>query len=514
MREPLILSTWCQQLRAFDRRKFASLLRSALFLTCLTAILNQYRLLDWVDVLALKFIPEGTFEHKAPQDSAKVDTMVVGITQDLFEHQFGGHTPINRDRFEALISRLLAAYPSVRVLAIDYDLSPNIGDPCRRDAQSSACKIAQSEQAQQEQFERYLAETFSAGAQPGAQAAGASARNLGACRVQLVMITPLKERAQHGNVEQNWLARRQSGCVRFGDHALLSHNWLETVVKHAAAEATPQPCVAKDESQQTFAAVVNRARACAGVSSNMSAADGDPVKLISFAKAGNATYFCLLWQLDDISSGCERRLQSVGVKASAIKTVFIGSAYGEEDKFRTPLGDQYGVQLHAFSAYSHLNPIDEMQKIAFLIDICIGLASAFIFQLLWESAAHYSLASVRRFVLITLVFLVLIAVAWGAIRLLPWMLKLGLWMNPLMVVVGIFIDSYAGAIERVKAQQRTSEQAPAAPPGTGLKLTPMQALIGWPPETEAVPERALHFFREVLLQWSVVAMGLFFAFFA
>ena len=79
------------------------MLRSVLFLTCFTAILHHEKLLDSVDVLALKFLPENAFEQKPRQDNASFRTLVLGITPDLFENEFGGHTPINRDGFRKLI---------------------------------------------------------------------------------------------------------------------------------------------------------------------------------------------------------------------------------------------------------------------------------------------------------------------------------------------------------------------------------------------------------------------------
>ena len=95
----------------------------------------------------------------------------------------------------------------------------------------------------------------------------------------------------------------------------------------------------------------------------------------------------------------------------------------------------------------------------------IGLLSAIVFQILWASAMHSDPQSKRHIFFISMVFAVLILVAWMVMRITPWMLTRGTWMNPLMILLGRFIDSfisYADAIERV-GKHKSHSHAHAKP---------------------------------------------------
>jgi hypothetical protein len=500
MQEPAAASTWWQTwwqelLGAFNRGEFAAMLRATLFLTCLTAILNHARLLDWVDVLALKFLPEKAFEQQPPQHPANLRTLVLGITPDLFEQSFGGHTPINRDRFRQLIEAVLAAYPNVRVLAVDYDLAPGAGKPCDLNSEDSVCDIAELELQQQQRLQEFLNERFA----PTAEGSRAN------CRVQLVLITPLKEKDDYSEVEQTWLKQDQAGCVRFGEHFLANHNWLETVVKHRTVGSPGDACAGEDDSAMPLALVVNRARRCAGVIKTLGPAPSGEVAIINFAKAREAIFLCALWDGRDIGGRCHEWLRTIKADPAAIDTVFIGSSYGEEDKFRTPLGDQFGVELHAFGAYSQLHPLRDPKALSFAIDIAVGILSAIVFQSLWGGAQRYAAESAQRFFFIVAVFAVLLLAAWGALRLMPGMLKYGFWMNPLMIFVGLFVDSYAGAIERVHRPKHDDKESAQA-----SMIDAVRIFTGWPAVADPNHQRIFRFCKKLVIYWVVVASALYF----
>ena len=472
--------------KAFQCHQLALMLRSVLFLTCFTAILHHAKLLDSVDVLALKFLPENAFEQKPRQDNASFRTLVLGITPDLFEQEFGGHTPINRDRFRKLIQEVLDAYPKARVLATDYDFSPGATRPCEDRAEDSVCKIVELEIKEQKSFEEFLSKALPEKLKPP--------------NGQLVLITPLQDPDELDKVKRKWLVDMTQAGVRFGDHALLEHNWLATVVKHLHVKPLADPCARNGDIKMPFAAVVNEARRCAGLPVTLDAEEHEGVKPINFAAARKAVFLCPLWKWSDIGDGCRRRLQSANSDPDAIDTIFIGSSYGEEDKFRTPLGDQYGVELHAFSAYSLIKPLEEQKRWSFLIDIVIGMLFGILFQILWGSAARSGHDSACRFFFISMVFVALIIAAMFAVWIIPLMLRYGFTMNPLIILVGLFIHSYVGAVERVGTHPN-----PNAGPCT------FQAFIGCPTKATSVLDYRFQFCKKVLIYWGVVVCGSYFA---
>ena len=110
-----------------------------------------------------------------------------------------------------------------------------------------------------------------------------------------------------------------------------------------------------------------------------------------------------------------------------------------------------------------------------------------------------------------MVFAVLILVAWMVMRITPCMLKRGTWMNPLMILLVLFIDSYksyADAIERVGGDEPNSD-ANAKP---WSRETFQAAFIGWPPPADVACERGFQFLKKVLIYWGVVSFGLYFTF--
>ena len=248
------------------------------------------------------------------------------------------------------------AYPKARVLAVDYDFSPSGAQPCALNSESSVCEIAKLEAQQQKSFEEFLRTEFGDKQEPH--------------RVQLVLITPLPFPEEHAQAKRAWMDSMGQAGVRFGDHALLYHNWLATVVKHRHVKPLADPCARNRDVEMPFAVVVNETGRCARLAVKPDAKEHDPVELINFAEARNSVFLCPLWEWSDIKDGCQNRLQSANSDPDAIDTIFIGSLYGEEDKFRTPLGDQYGVELHAFGAYSQIDPLDELKYWSFAIPLC------------------------------------------------------------------------------------------------------------------------------------------------
>ena len=67
------------------------------------------------------------------------------------------------------------------------------------------------------------------------------------------------------------------------------------------------------------------------------------------------------------------------------KAVFFGAAFGEVDTFVTPLGDLYGVEIHAAAFLSLLDPLSANNHLSeFLADIVFGFLFGFLIASCWE----------------------------------------------------------------------------------------------------------------------------------
>jgi hypothetical protein len=238
--------------------------------------------------------------------------------------------------------------------------------------------------------------------------------------------------------------------------------------------------------------------------------------LINFGAARRAVFTCPIWDWQDVTANCRRRLLATAADPDAVDTVFLGAAYGYEDRFRTPIGDQFGVAIHAFTAYSLRDPVRHLVPFSFAFDVVLGVLSAVVFQLLWGAAARCRAQSGRRFLFVTAVFGVLGLLAAGAAWITPWMLNRGAWLNPLLILGAFFLDSYQGAAEHVRAAT-AHEPAPRGGRarrwaldfiGLGHEGIPT---VTWRGLREQPLEAWFQVVKRLVVYWSVVLCGLWFA---
>ena len=92
----------------------------------------------------------------------------------------------------------------------------------------------------------------------------------------------------------------------------------------------------------------------------------------------------------DLSKGIELKLtadQPLGAAANPadFKAVFFGAAFGEGDTFVTPLGELYGVEIHAAAFLSLLDPLSTNNHLSELLaDIVFGFLFGFLIAYCWE----------------------------------------------------------------------------------------------------------------------------------
>lgn len=478
--------------------------RATLFLTCVTAILHHMGYLDALDVVALRILPQNNFEKPAEERTAPYETLVLGITQDLFESEFGGHVPINRDRFADLISEVKKGYPHASVIAIDYDLSPAPLAAFPQNSTSTVNRIAQLEAEQQDRFDVFLQSTPIIDNSSGPK---------------LVFITPLpfSGDAAMQKAKCEWIRKMMNVGIRFGDHSLLNHNFLAAVVKYTHDEIDSNTCGDHPKLQKRFAAAVNETFTSNSLhegEDKKSAIENDyPPMLINFGQGQNAIYLCPLWSWSDLTKDCKDRLNKLRSLSENVKQIFIGAIYGEEDRFRTPIGDRYGVELHAFAAYTQRHPVNESPRFGFIVDILIGFSIGLVFDFLWGWVVLHE-ANRRwflRFLCVSAVFIVLGTALYFALKVTPKMLQWGTWMNPVIIILGLLVHSYSGIIEELGHGAANNHGVHTSTMG---RPSLFARLVGWPPPAALNQEPLFQFSKRVLFYWGIVSWGLYAAFFA
>jgi len=132
------------------------------------------------------------------------------------------------------------------------------------------------------------------------------------------------------------------------------------------------------------------------------------------------------------------------------RVVFFGATYGsEEDLFLTPIGEVYGVELHAATYESRGDPTRIRWKKLVEIVLDIIMASIFGFVSLWCWTQYFvrvagggrarQTASVFVLLLLVAYSVLLFVTMWGSAAL---MIRFGFWLSPIPLAIGMFIDGF------------------------------------------------------------------------
>lgn len=131
------------------------------------------------------------------------------------------------------------------------------------------------------------------------------------------------------------------------------------------------------------------------------------------------------------------------------QAVFFGAGYGGDDLFVTPLGDLYGVEVHAAGFLSFIQPVQEKMKwIDLLADILLGFFFGLVISRFWSAYYRKCLSNDVRQRLtapLTLLALVVTVAAMTVLLLIVSyfaLMRFGLWASPVSMAVGMLLDSF------------------------------------------------------------------------
>jgi hypothetical protein len=131
------------------------------------------------------------------------------------------------------------------------------------------------------------------------------------------------------------------------------------------------------------------------------------------------------------------------------KAVFFGAAFGEGDTFVTPLGELYGVEIHAAAFLSLLDPLSTNNHLSeFLADIVFGFLFGFLIAYCWERYFKLRLSQDSDHRLSAPLWLVVLAVAVIIMAILLTFVSLllrarfGIWASPIPMAVGMLVESF------------------------------------------------------------------------
>ena len=131
------------------------------------------------------------------------------------------------------------------------------------------------------------------------------------------------------------------------------------------------------------------------------------------------------------------------------KAIFFGAAFGESDTFVTPLGELYGVEIHAAAFLSLLDPLStNNDRWEFLADIVFGFFFGIAINYFWARYFKLRLSDDSDDVLwapFMLVGLGLIVIIMAIVLTFVSLLLLtifGIWASPIPMAVGMLVESF------------------------------------------------------------------------
>jgi len=158
--------------------------------------------------------------------------------------------------------------------------------------------------------------------------------------------------------------------------------------------------------------------------------------------------------------------------------VFFGAGFGEADTFVTPLGELYGVELHAAGLLSQVDPLKgEDHLAALLVDVLFGFVFGFIIAACWQG--YYTLrvadqAFRRQLAPLAIVVLLLLVALFALLFSLASLLLLhcyGIWSSPVPMAFGMLMESFvSGSVQQGTHALQHAQHVGPRPRGIGESI--------------------------------------------
>jgi hypothetical protein len=386
----------------------------------------------------------------------KTEIVVVGIDDIRYAHKYNRTTPLPRCRLLEDLQKLYEAGP--RLIVIDLDVSPTIE---RQNEEQKTGRARSADTLPSLHCERNI-DAF-----------------LRESRVPIVLITP-----------------RPLDSDLFATYAKAKHEWMEQMcmcdrpakeIKHLAF-ADPYVHVGYGTATHYFASesslghVVNAMRedpyayfpgkACQQVCKAESFEKNDflsgertqapeSLRPINFRPV-RSQISRIYWGEDTLASG-----------ELTDKVVFFGARYGEDDLYLTPIGDMYGVDLHASAAVTAGDRVREHKFLSIFLDVVSGVFFGIVVSWFWGRYFDTVLADRP----IAYLWLIAFAITYLAFVLLALrgalsLLEKGIWLSPVSMAIGMFVDAFVvGGVEgaKEKLERTTSENTSIAEHTTRIR---------------------------------------------
>lgn len=493
---------------------FLELLRPSLFLTALTVVLHgiHWRGLEWLDGPFLAQVQNvAAGKGESPLLNPRTEVLTIEITAELFEGDLRRSTPLDRNFLADLLNQVSEAKP--KAIVVDLDLSP----PFRQLA---------SDRVGQNALDEMLGKI--------------------AEEIPVILMVPIADSEVGKTARARWMSKMCAISKRLEEKKKgpgISYGLARSVTQEGVALRFPKrrgcnegaPGCGKEALYPTLPVV-----ACSAVEAS---SDG---KTKSGCPRDSTTpvhqLLCTVPnRIDDIYQESISEFETINfatapflaypLRSASIdaikeyikgKVVFIGGGeYGQADRVATPLTDSEsgkwpGVEAHA-AAYASLTTVrgslTDDKIVSAGVDLTAGLIYGSILDALMRREKHGKTSKRPPFLWNTTRLVAPLIAAWGvfmAVAMLSVYLVLNeVWVNPLIVLVGLLIHSYHEALHGAVLGRKYHEPAALDVRNILWQFVLPPYLVGPVRSTATVVDRYFFYVAKVVIYWGIVIWAVY-----
>ena len=369
---------------------------SFFFVNGIIFTMNTENLFDIANAISLRNVASSIINEKKV-DFNNTDSITIMISNFMFEKEFESKTPLDKDKLYNLIYKIISKDP--KRIIFDLDISPDYNF------------LKKSNEVLNSKIYNLLIENSN--------------------KIDIILpFAFISEAKENKLLKLEWVDKMCKGGVNFGSPLLTSEMGISlefrdynNLLSHVAYDNNSTVCRDIVLEKNTINNLQTRYK-----KNN----DNSEHKLINYNRIDSNTFF--LNSIDELEN---KNLKN--------KTVFIGGGYGFSDKYITPSGEKFGVQIHEAIFYTLKNKIDIANIyitlfIDFLLAISFGLLIEFILKKR-EEADSLNLIALNNILLFSLLIIFIVISNIVSSKLYH---DLYIWLNPIPIIVGMFLDSIIG----------------------------------------------------------------------
>jgi len=395
--------------RYIKKSVFLSVLYSFFFVNGIVYILDtKLGYFDIVHSTVLRNIESAYNTNEKKPYSHSSDSIVILISNTLFEKEFNAQTPLDKDLLSVLVESILEQNP--KNLILDLDISPDYNFTQQYGSINQHLYSTLINYSQQTNI--FLPFAF------------------------------IAHTHENKTLKHQWFQYMCQNNINFGFPFIF--NEIGSVLQykdyssHIAlsafnADKANQTCLQTIDSFKEINSIIEKNI----LQYNMS--DSIPIN----------------YQMIDESTLLLNNFNELKKYNFADKTIFLGGGYGFNDIYITPNGEKFGVEILNSIYYTLGHKIDHDNVLMTLIifDLILGLTFGMLIKIVLNARAKSSLQSRITFYNLLALFIMVIYFI-ISLRITAYLFhNLYLWLNPIPLLIGMFIDAIIGLGEKESSQK-------------------------------------------------------------